>query len=82
MFFRRRLKREPVAPRIEEGALYRRFSRGQGVETARVIAVGPDLMGIPHVRFWVRHELSDASDDLRTLALSAFTELFPERIAA
>lgn len=82
MFFRRRSKRASLPQGIEEGARYRRFARGQGVETAHVIAVCPDLMGIPHVRFWVHHELSDTPDDLRTLALSAFAELFPERIAA
>ena len=54
------------------------------METARVIDVGPDAMGIPHVRYevlveqsLVRHNHFAAS---RTLNLQTFADLFSEPV--
>ena len=56
--------------------------RGKSVETARVIAVSKDSVGITHVRFSVHYERVDTADELRNLALSSFSELFSERVLA
>ena len=71
--------------KIEAGARFRRVLRHQVEEWAEVIAVRRDKMGIPHVCYRVRFERlknKDASVDQRTLALSAFTQQFPERVLA
>jgi hypothetical protein len=78
MFFRR--QKAPVD--ITEGSVFRRTTRGKSVETARVIAVSKDSVGITHVRFSVHYERVDTADELRTLALSSFSELFSERVVA
>jgi hypothetical protein len=78
MFFRR----QKAPADITEGSVYRRTTRGKSVETARVIAVSKDSVGITHVRFSVHYERVDTADELRTLALSSFAELFSERVLA
>jgi hypothetical protein len=47
-----------------------------------VLAVSKDSVGITHVRFSVHYERIDTADELRTLALSSFAELFSERVLA
>jgi len=66
---------------LASGSIFRRLMRGRIAHTAQVIEVRSDLMGIPHVRFWLHHEQTQAADELRTLALAAFHEQFPERAA-
>lgn len=66
---------------LATGSIFRRVTRGRHAHTAQVIEVRSDLMGIPHVRFWLHHEQTQAADELRTLALAAFHEQFPERAA-
>ncbi len=78
MFLRRR--KAPVD--IIEGSVFRRTTPGKTVETARVLAVSKDSVGIPHVRFSVHYERVDTADELRTLAVSSFSELFNERVLA
>ena len=78
MFSRRR--KAPVD--VIEGSVFRRTTPGKIVETARVLAVSKDSVGIPHVRFSVHYERVDTADELRTLALSSFSELFSERVLA
>ena len=70
---------------IEAGARFRRVLRHQVEEWAEVIAVRRDRAGIPHVCYRVRFERlrnKDISTEQRTLALSAFTQQFPERVLA
>ena len=69
---------------IKIGSVYRHQGPGNVVETARVIDVGPDAMGIPHVRYEVvveqsrvRHNHFAAS---RTLNLETFKDLFSEPV--
>jgi hypothetical protein len=66
---------------IEEGALYRRPDTGSVTETAEVLEVAEDKMGIPHVRFQL-HVIrgTDARTEQRTLALDIFYARYRERI--
>ncbi len=70
------------AQTIEVGASYQRFGSGALVETAFVLEVGPDRMGIPHVRFRLQVARGTASPTIetRTLALEAFQNRFKERV--
>ncbi len=67
---------------VKAGDCFHRLLNGQVSETARVVSVTSDGVGIPHVRFWVHHERTESSDEQRTLALSAFSERFTEPSAA
>ena len=75
-------KRQKSQVEVTEGSVFRRTTRGQSVETARVIKVSKDPVGIPHVRFSVHYDRIDSADELRTLALTSFSELFSERVHA
>lgn len=67
---------------IEVGATYRRFGSGALVETAFVLEVGPDRMGIPHVRFRLQVARGNGTPTIetRTLALEAFQNKFKDRV--
>jgi len=66
---------------IEEGALYRRPNTGSVTETAEVLEVAKDRMGIPHVRFQLYViRGTDARTEQRTLALDIFYTRYRERI--
>ncbi len=73
---------EPRPTEVHAGGMYRHSGPGNVVETAEVIDVGPDAMGIPHVRFEVlvdrsreRHTHFQA---IRTLNLETFRDYFTE----
>lgn len=71
------------AQTVEVGASYRRFGSGAFVETAFVLEVGPDKMGIPHVRYRLqvgRGASAAQSTEIRTLALEAFQSRFRDRV--
>ncbi|QQP92141.1 hypothetical protein JL101_010575 [Skermanella rosea] len=76
------MRRRKAPVDVIEGSVFRRTTPGKIVETARVLAVSKDSVGIPHVRFSVHYERVDTADELRTLALSSFSELFSERVLA
>ena len=58
---------------IEEGGFYRRPDTGSVIETAEVLEVASDPLGIPHVRYQVYViRGTDARIEQRTLALDAF----------
>jgi len=67
---------------VEIGASYRRSGPGTLVEVAQVIEVGPDKMGIPHVRFQLTSARGPGLPliETRTLGLEAFQSRFKERI--
>ena len=68
---------------VEAGHLYRRIRSGRVEETARVMSISSDRAGIPHVRFLLmfgRPDRRGEPAEERTLALSAFMELYPERV--
>lgn len=67
---------------IEEGGRYRRNASSVMKETAEVIEIGEDKMGIPHVRFqlYVACGNSGALVEQRTLSLDAFYSRYRERV--
>ncbi|MEI6985806.1 MAG: hypothetical protein WCK65_06735 [Rhodospirillaceae bacterium] len=67
---------------VAAGAVYRRVIDGRLVNTARVLELSRDQAGILHVRFSVHYERPDSCDELRTLAVTVFRQVFSELIAA
>ena len=67
---------------VEVGAAYRRMGAGSLVETAYVLEVSSDKLGIPHVRFQlqVARGASNPAIETRTLSLEAFQGRFRDRI--
>lgn len=82
MFF----KREGWGDSIEAGSKFRRVRRDHTIETARVLSVRSDGLGIPHVRYELAFEIPRACeryvDSQRVLALSAFARRYGERVAS
>lgn len=69
---------------VKPGCSYRRQHGGNLTETAAVLAVDNDALGIPHVRFTVAFERpwSPRLDHgPRLLALGSFTDTYRERIS-
>jgi hypothetical protein len=75
--------RQPKTPEIKPGDCYSR-SHGLGLkETATVLDLRNDPLGIPHVRYWVRFErqTSEHSEtNFRMLALGAFRSVYRQRL--
>ena len=73
-------KSQPRVPQVRTGATYRRTRPGNLVETARVLEIGADPMGIAHVRYVVlvyhAAERQSAVEELRTLNLETFAAQF------
>jgi hypothetical protein len=73
-------------PEVREGAVYRHNGPGNIVETAHVLHVGPDPMGITHVRYKVMveqlRERRTNFQEWRTLNLESFTTYFSETVDA
>ena len=70
---------------ISEGAAFRHPQDGPFVETAVVLSLCRDLLGIPHVRFMVSFEQSARTvleDGPRILSLTAFTSRYREPLSA
>lgn len=70
--------------RIKAGSTYRHSGPGDITETAKVINVGPDPMGIPHVVYHVLIERGNHPqlEERRTLNLESFNERFSETVEA
>jgi hypothetical protein len=66
---------------IEAGATFLRYGTGALVESARVLEVGRDKMGIPHVRFQlqVKRGTGIPTVEERTLALEVFQTRYREQ---
>jgi hypothetical protein len=79
-------KSEPKVVNVRAGAIYRHIGPGNLVETARVLHVGPDSMGITHVRYNVIVQKSCQRyanfEDRRTLNLDTFRTRFSEPVEA
>ncbi|SDF69442.1 hypothetical protein SAMN05216241_10235 [Limimonas halophila] len=76
----RRQRRAPIT----EGAVYRRRSGNDVIETARVLSVDHDLQGIQHVRFHVNICRGDVPfvDEERMLNVHSFAERYGQPIEA
>ena len=80
-FFKRGNKLEYVRP----GSTFQRIHRDKMIETARVLSVGTDSYGIPHVRFQVsfmRPNRNRFDGGARMLALKSFADQYRERVPA
>lgn len=75
-----------TGPEIKVGAIYRHHGPGNVVETAKVVEVEADSMGIPHVRYEVQVEQSRVRQTrfaaTRTLNLETFASYFIEPVEA
>jgi len=69
---------------VREGATYRHRGPGELTETAKVLHVGPDPMGITHVRYHVMVESERDRranfEDSRTLNIETFADYFSEPV--
>lgn len=70
------------ADSIKVGAVYKLAHEGNIVEIAKVVDVGPDAMGIPHVTYDVSVERARLAkyEERRTLGLQTFAERFRDAI--
>ncbi len=73
------LKRRKAEREVSEGDVFRRTTRGPAAETARVLCVHEDGMGILHVRFSTHPDRPEGAACVRTLSLASFRSLYPER---
>ncbi len=66
------------------GSVFRNIRKGNIVETARVLDIVPDSMGVPHVLFAVSLGSADQNcfEEQRTLGLATFAEKFPSALPA
>jgi len=70
---------------LEPGSIFRNVRSGNLVETARVLSITKDGVGIPHVRFDKTLDCPGKPrlvEARRILCLAAFTQQFPERVVA
>ena len=69
---------------VKIGGVFRNIRKGNIIETARVLDIVPDPMGVPHVHFMV--SVGSAHQDCfvehRTLGLATFSERFPSALPA
>jgi hypothetical protein len=79
MWFRQEASEQPT---VSEGASFRRSRGSDIVETAKVLAIAADGVGIPHVRFSLKIQgPRDFAVEERTLALRSFATLYHEPVA-
>ena len=66
------------------GSVFRNIRNGNIIETARVLDIVPDSMGIPHVHFTVSlgSAYQNCFEEQRTLGLATFAEKFPSVLPA
>ena len=73
-------------PDVRNGSVFRRVGPGDLVETAKVIQIQADAMGIPHVRYDLKvgkaREGKSRFEDRRTLNLATFATQFTEAVEA
>ncbi len=69
---------------VEIGSEYRHRLGCNVLETAHVLGIEKDLMGIPHVTYDLLVQKSDTRSfsERRTLALRSFQELFDDSVHA
>ena len=71
---------------VKSGSFFHRRKADNSIETARIIGMGTDALGIVHVRYEVsiarRHIADSYFEGPRTLALEAFAETYSQRLPA
>lgn len=76
-------KFDRAKPDVKVGAVYRCRLPSQVVETVRVIEVGPDALGVPHVKYSLVVEGGTIStfEEMRTLGLETFVTRYNEEVS-
>ena len=78
-----KLFRRDEEPALEKGCIYRRVRADRMVETAKVLDIQSDSLGIPHVRFQVTFGRVDGipqRDGPRMLSVASFMQQYRERV--
>ena len=76
------LSRRTRVPEVNQGSLFHRRRPYEIVETANIISVAPDAVGIVHVQFNLRIASPRTVDEeQRTLSLEYFHRLYREAVA-
>ena len=67
---------------IRPGSRFRKIHKDKTVETARVLTVATDMLGIPHVRYELVIERAQMRyiEEPRILALKTFTDTYKEYV--
>ncbi len=67
---------------VKIGGVFRNIRKGNVIETARVLDIVPDPMGVPHVHFMVSvgNPHQSRFEEHRTLGLATFAERFPSAV--
>ena len=75
---------DPDRQDVKVGEVFRNIRRGNIIETAKVLDIVPDSLGVPHVHFTVSvasaHQ--ECFEEHRTLGLATFAERFPSSVTA
>jgi hypothetical protein len=77
------LRSRTILDAVKPGESFRRREDTHLVETATVLGLREDLLGIPHVLFKIAIACSDSNrfeEGSRILALRSFLDAYPERI--
>ncbi len=78
------MKRGRKVEFVKSGTLFHRSKADNSIETARIIGMRTDALGIVHVRYEVsiarRHIAASYFEGPRTLALEAFAETYDKRL--
>jgi|GEM_PF-1377532 len=71
-------KSGPGKQEVTVGSVFRNIRKGNIIETAKVLDIVPDPMGVPHVHYSVSIESSHRKcfEEQRTLGLVSFAERF------
>ena len=73
-------------PEVREGSVFQHKGPGNLIETAKVLDIATDAMGIPHVRYDLAVERNkmplDSLASSRTLNLQSFTSHFTDTVEA
>lgn len=79
-------KRGDTLELVRPGCTFRRIHPDNLVETAKVVAVGADAHGIPHVKFQVSfarpNRGATSEETSRMLALKTFADRYKDRVPA
>jgi hypothetical protein len=76
------LRRGPTRDSVRPGATFQRRAGARGTDTATVLDVASDQMGIPHVRYRLSIERAQCrrfDAGLRVIALDSFLRHFPKQ---
>ncbi len=75
-------KASPEKLEVKIGAVFRNIRRGNIIETAKVLDIVQDSVGVPHVHYKVSIESAhqECFEEQRTLGLESFAERFKQLV--